>query len=365
MKRTITILLFQLIFAFSVKAGNEVEIKTSAIGKNKEDAIRVALRSAIEQVSGAYLTSSSTIINDELISENIESISNGNIKSYKINGEYLIDQSNYSVSITAMVSLNKIIEYCQQKGHSEVKVNGSLFANNVKNIEMNHKATLKVIENMFKALNLDDNIFYNYDIKIGQLKIGGFNCVIDINTNKKNYKEFSNYIVNTLKGISLNNNQLREFKSIGYPTETFVLAYNNSKIFKCILYEGCKEILETNLNKFSAMRTKAFLDFGYERLPMLKSIKIGKYMIEEIFTNHFYTLSGYGLPESTHRKMMGWAGDVFPLANSRKFVKKFYRNDWIIDLSTPISLELKFFYNINLENIKKINEIKIYPIRRN
>jgi hypothetical protein len=380
MKKTITIFLIQLFFTFSVNAGNEVEIKTSAIGKNKEDAIRVALRSAIEQVSGAYLTSSSTIINDELISENIESISNGNIKSYQINGEYLIDQFNYSVSITAIVSLNKIVEYCQQKGHSEVKVNGSLFASNITNIELNRSATLTALKNLFKVVDLSKtkNNYYEYDFKMSKILVSGFYCEIQIQPNVENYKSFTNYIVSSLKSLSLSKSQSIEYKSMGIQTDEYIIALNKSSSIECILYKDCNKILNEQLNEFDELRKSAVVDYGFEKFSIVNFLRYKKYdsnaqnKKDVGYENNFYSnnfKSFYSISDGFNNGINNFQKIIKPYNSDRAtinlksgkiiFTKPF---DFLIDLSIPQKKTINFYRVEDLDKIKRIESIKIYPI---
>ena len=53
-------------------------------GKTIEEAKTNALRSAIEQAYGVFVSSNTEILNDELIKDEIVSISSGNIKEFKI-----------------------------------------------------------------------------------------------------------------------------------------------------------------------------------------------------------------------------------------------------------------------------------------
>lgn len=62
---------------------NEVTLVVSGDGETKDKAINIALRSAIEQAYGTFVSANTTIVNDELTRDEIVTISNGNIKGYK------------------------------------------------------------------------------------------------------------------------------------------------------------------------------------------------------------------------------------------------------------------------------------------
>ena len=61
-----------------------IKITTSASGITKEVAIQDALRSALEQSYGSFISSKTNIKNDELINDEIVSITNGDIHKYEI-----------------------------------------------------------------------------------------------------------------------------------------------------------------------------------------------------------------------------------------------------------------------------------------
>ena len=62
---------------------NDVTLIVSADGDSKEEATKVALRSAIEQAYGTFVSANTTILNDELVQDEIVTVASGNIKDYK------------------------------------------------------------------------------------------------------------------------------------------------------------------------------------------------------------------------------------------------------------------------------------------
>ena len=63
---------------------DEVTLVASGKASDSEKAITIALRSAIEQAYGTFVSANTTILNDELVKDEIVTISNGNIKSYEV-----------------------------------------------------------------------------------------------------------------------------------------------------------------------------------------------------------------------------------------------------------------------------------------
>ena len=72
--------LWQGLFCY---AQEEVTLIVQGDGASKREAVDVALRSAIEQAFGVFVSTNTTILNDEFVKDEIASISSGNIKEYK------------------------------------------------------------------------------------------------------------------------------------------------------------------------------------------------------------------------------------------------------------------------------------------
>ena len=91
--------------AFAQSAGNEVVILVKGSGNSVEIAKQNALRSALEQVYGAFFTAKTEIFNDQVIVDQMISISSGNIKSFKILSEDVLPDGRFSLTIQAFLSI--------------------------------------------------------------------------------------------------------------------------------------------------------------------------------------------------------------------------------------------------------------------
>ena len=83
MKKVFLLSIF-CVFSLSLLAIDEVTLTTMGDGATLEEAKNNALRNALEQAYGAFMSSSSIILNDELTKDEIVSVTSGNIKNYKI-----------------------------------------------------------------------------------------------------------------------------------------------------------------------------------------------------------------------------------------------------------------------------------------
>jgi hypothetical protein len=73
-------LLLLLTFVFTISAYAQVDktvtLVVSGQGKTQDEARQVALRSAIEQAFGAFISSKTEILNDNLVKDEIVSVAN-------------------------------------------------------------------------------------------------------------------------------------------------------------------------------------------------------------------------------------------------------------------------------------------------
>lgn len=71
MKKNITILFFLLNFCSNIFADEVVTLTVNGQGQTKEQATTNALRSAIEQTFGVFVSSNTQILNDDLVKDEI------------------------------------------------------------------------------------------------------------------------------------------------------------------------------------------------------------------------------------------------------------------------------------------------------
>tara|TARA_B100001939_G_scaffold168013_1_gene144887 strand:- start:1935 stop:2231 length:297 start_codon:yes stop_codon:yes gene_type:complete len=87
-RKIILIILILVTTNFTAQNNDIIKITTSGSGFTKGAAIQEALRSALEQSYGSFVSSKTNIKNDELINDEIVSITNGDIHKYEIISEF-------------------------------------------------------------------------------------------------------------------------------------------------------------------------------------------------------------------------------------------------------------------------------------
>lgn len=201
----------------TVFAAEDVEIIVSSDGATKEEAIANALRSAIEQTYGAFVSTNTTILNDKLVSDEIVSLSRGNIKKYKILAEKSLPSGRYFVIVNAIVNMSKLVTYVTGSTNSiEIDMNG--FDAQVILEEMNKDAEEKIINDLVVQIENMNNL-WDYELQLNEpslhnndYRISG-NLLVKYN---KNSIAALSLIIETLNALDLNKQKVAEVKGARY-----------------------------------------------------------------------------------------------------------------------------------------------------
>ena len=84
-------------------SAQEVTLVTSGEGMTKAEATAAALRSAIEQSFETFVSANTTILDDDIVKDEVATVASGNIKSYKELSCTKDQQGIYTVSVSATV----------------------------------------------------------------------------------------------------------------------------------------------------------------------------------------------------------------------------------------------------------------------
>ena len=216
----------QIIFA--QEAEKTVTVTVSGSGKTQEEAKQTAFRSAIEQTFGAFISSKTEILNDQIVADQIASVSNGNIQSFSVLNESQLPNGSWGVTLKAIVSVSKLTSFVEAKGVA-VEIKGGLFAINIKQQSLNELGEVKAITEMVGLLHEPMQISFDYTIKPGDpksLDADNKNWEIPIEvsaTTNKNIDFCANYCIKTLAALSLIDEEVASYKSLNktvYPVVT-------------------------------------------------------------------------------------------------------------------------------------------------
>ena len=207
-------------------------------GKTKDEAQQNALRSAIEQAFGTFISSKTELLNDELVSDEIVSLSNGNIQKFEILSELQIPNGNYSITLKATVSVSKLTSFVESKG-LEVEFKGSLFGANMRQQKSNEVAEFKAIINLCEASNEMLSKSLDYEVEFKEPTVAGNQppgnptkyeilLIVTASTNT-NYQTFAEYFTKTIKFISMSESEVSNYKKLN--KGVYALFIGNNQLF--------------------------------------------------------------------------------------------------------------------------------------
>ena len=241
MNSFIKFLIFSIVLILSTKiaraqdSDKTISITVSGSGKTQDEAKQSALRSAIEQSFGTFISSKTEILNDQLVTDQITSITNGNIQSFLILNESQLPDGSWAVTLKVIVSISKLTSFVESKGVA-IEIKGSLFALNIKQELLNEEAEKNVIFELVSLLHKNLQKSFDYEIKSSTPKSIDnsneyFEFPIEVSViANKNIDFCEDYFTKTLIAISLTKEEIKNYQSlnkkvypINYRSKTFYL----------------------------------------------------------------------------------------------------------------------------------------------
>jgi hypothetical protein len=236
MKSIIQILSIICAFAFFTTANAQdesknVTITVSGSGKTVDDAKQSALRSAIEQAYGAFISSKTEILNDQVVADQMASVSSGNIQSYDMLNESQLPDGTWGVTLKALVSISKLTSFVEAKGIA-IEIKGGMFALNIKQQLLNEQGEIKALYEMVGLLHEPMQTSFDYVIKSSdpksldaESKNWEIPLVVTATTNE-NIDFCANYCIKTLAALSLSSEEAETYRSLNKVVFPVVINYS-------------------------------------------------------------------------------------------------------------------------------------------
>ena len=235
---------------FSQTDDKDVSITASGSGKTLDDAKQAALRSATEQAFGAFISSKTEMFNDQVVADQMASVSSGNIKSYEVLNESQLPNGSWGVTLKALVSVSKLTSFVEAKGIA-IEIKGGMFAINIKQQLLNEEGEIKAVCEMVGLLHEPMQISFDYVIKSSdpksldaESKNWEIPLVVTATTNK-NIDFCANYCIKTLAALSLSSEEVTSYQSLNKAVFPVVINYNGVAKTFYLRKEGSVNALNT------------------------------------------------------------------------------------------------------------------------
>lgn len=199
----------------SLSGEDLITLTISADGESKQAAIDNALRNAIEQAYGAFVSSDTRILDDQLVKDEIITLSFGNIHKYK-EISYYEQEGRHCVVIDVIVSLSQLCNYAESKG-ATTELAGATFAKNIKRYNINKENELKIMSNLMELVINSDNLF-DVTLMLEEPRMASNNMVelsgsVVVHANSRGQALFD-YINNTILSLAMSNEEIEYAKSV-------------------------------------------------------------------------------------------------------------------------------------------------------
>lgn len=213
---------------------------TTGEGKTTQEATTNALKAILDQAFGCFVSSNTTIIDDELVKDELVSVSSGNIKKYNVLGSSTLESGAVQVTVEATVSVTKLTSFAQSKG-SACELDGNIIVQNIKLNQVNAENGKKVMEALFAQIMQILPTCFTPEISDLKTTVSsdGKKVLLRGSMNfrsNENLKILNELVENTLRAISPENadgigNQLEEYylRRDNYGKDLNIIAYKLPK----------------------------------------------------------------------------------------------------------------------------------------
>ena len=280
------LLVFVAMMVTSVlSAQQNIKLTVHGQGATEEEATANALRSAIEQAFGVFVSANTQILNDEVVKEEIATIASGNIKEYQELGCVTLPSGDLSVSLAATVSLSNLISYSKSKG-SSAEFAGATFAMNMKMRKLNDANEITALYNMLEQLYILAPSVFDWNLETGEPVVLSENqyeipMIAKAKVNN-NTSSFFSLLLNTLESLSLSPSEVEGYKTNNM--KVYSLKINNREFILRNDYRAFTTYVEYLINcvaesfhiygQFGNQKAKLLYDLKYEHFTPFQLIKL-------------------------------------------------------------------------------------------
>jgi hypothetical protein len=241
-------------------AENSVTLLVTGQGKTTDEANDNALRSAIEQAFGTFISSKTEVLKDNLIKDEIISVSNGNIQKYDLVSSQRLLNGFYENTLKATVSIAKLTAFSESKGLS-VEFKGGLFAANILLKELYDKNELIAWQNTKGTVyNFIKNGFdYSIEASSPVLLKGNIYKVPLLVTSKFNSNCITalNIIYDFMKASSMSASEAEDYINLGKKVYPLIIAITKEKYGK---FYFRNEVVRDEISRLPKYLFKSSLD---------------------------------------------------------------------------------------------------------
>ena len=284
-----------LIFALVVLTANHIMAQSNGESKSitlvvageglsKDEAIKNALRAALEQTYGTFVSSNTEIVNDEMTRDEIVSVSSGIIEKYTELSSDITGDGMCSVTLQATLSIDNLVKFAQSKGAS-IELAGAAFVMNMKMRKLNAENERQALAHLFKKmLNMcKATSLFDYTIETKEPRLTNQANVYEVPAQIKftanaNYNELYNIFNKTINALSLTESEIQKYKESNTEYYQIPILSKNGHAYSYVNQDGRTLYLRNNIEDIK----------NSQGMPYLKLLSeaIGKSFASFVFSDN-------------------------------------------------------------------------------
>ena len=248
-------LFFTIFFCVPLMAQESIQTTSSGYGTTEQEAINIALTSALQETLGGYLSSNTKILNDILVKDEISAITDGEVLNYKKLETKKISEQEYFVILDVTITKSKLAKYFSRNEEITLIFDGEKLQQNLKILAINKTSELNSIKNLLEVADRFLNKITNYSFyknkELPKEKDGKFELeyLVEGKTNI-NIDELSSLIISSLYKIALDKPQIKKIKKYNQSIYDYKVYSGNTGVHKFYFRSPTSiEKLEEFLNK--------------------------------------------------------------------------------------------------------------------
>jgi hypothetical protein len=386
MKKIVLLIFILLNSVVNAQEEKTVTLNVSGTGKTLEEAKINALRSAIEQAFGAFISSKTEILNDNLVKDEIVSVSSGNVQKYEVLSQTEVSNNSFATTLSATVSLDKLTSFAESKG-VVVEYKGGMFGLKIKLQKLNEEAEIVAIKNLTSTCFDILSCSIDFELNVSEPKVSDNDnniYIVDFIINTKsnnNYENFINYFKQTLLKISLTTTEKDEYLKLNkqiyklkVDDTTIYLRNLESMKYLCAFF-ATSPIYNSTFRLYSNVNEIKFnfTELGLWNVKDIGSIKIKPVFTVETIQEAIYPCSSWK-QISLHKYFKNYiklgllkskSDLLYSIINNSNLFnfdcEMDYKSQKIFS-SKFISNTMNFSKKFTISDIEKINEFKIEKI---
>lgn len=335
-------------------AQDEVTLTVTGSGATKEEAVNNALRSAVAQTYGVFVSANTQLLNDSLVKDEVATVTSGNIKEYKEIASLNLPNNLIEVTLQTTVSVSKLVSYAQSKG-ATAELSGATFAKNLKMRQFNQDNELKAISNFLGILPELLPTCYDRKLIVSEPTMDGNDVQVPMKIEyipNENLDNVINTFENIIKSLSLSKDEVKEYQDLKTPVYAFYFVTEGNKL----LNPGTTDynpsagifLLRNNYSRIRSVLREIFddyfLNFTISDNTGQKSVYTGSWSKEYEGSNTWPFLSS-DLDRVIDKNATG-------LFSALEINEGPYHKDYSMKIS-DIPFAMSSWFEINLGNTKK------------